>query len=297
MWIQVHYWGEVEYDLSVRRQLELLEALRRPKREKTEVKQDHHTAKEEKKDHLTFCHHPPLVTLGRSSTQEDLMGWEGSIFQSQRGGKATYHGPSQIVAYPIIDLCQKRAYLRPRDVHDYLRSLEKWLVHSLKELSIEAHSGATHSGATHSGATHSGATHSGATHSGATHSGATHSGATHSGATHSGATHSGATHSGEDGNTEATGPLLSTQSNDNLMTGVWVGEKKIACIGIAIKSWITYHGIALNLWEDTQAFKGISACGFQSDIMTSVEEVLGQKLDRKEVTAILEKQFKNTFGP
>ena len=215
-WVQVHNWGEVEYELSICRQLELVETLRKNK--------DH-------PDHLVFCQHPPVVTLGRSSTREDVMGWKGPISQSQRGGKATYHGPGQIVAYPIINLRRKRRTLRLQDVHEYLRALEKWLVDSLGELSIPAQSG------------------------------------------------------------------LDRTANNHLMTGVWVGEKKIACIGIAVKSWITYHGIALNVTKDPQAFQGIHPCGFQSHIMTCVEDILHEKRDKNTVMEILEDQFKQSFHP
>lgn len=65
-------------------------------------------------------------------------------------------------------------------------------------------------------------------------------------------------------------------------TGVWVKSQKIASIGIAVKRWITYHGLAFNLFKDPTAFQGINPCGFTSETMTSLEEVLKRKPSRSE---------------
>lgn len=66
------------------------------------------------------------------------------------------------------------------------------------------------------------------------------------------------------------------------LTGVWVEGKKVASIGIAVKRWVTYHGLAFNLFHDPLAFQGISPCGFQTNQMTSLEELLQKKVERKE---------------
>ena len=220
---KTHHWGEVAYNLSVVRQKDLLHKLA-----SSSEKDSSNAAREQ----LIFCSHPPLVTLGRSSSPSDVTGWKGPIFQSQRGGRATYHGPSQIVVYSIMDLRRGRAAFRPRDIHDYLRSLECWLAHSLKEFSIEVQLGSC---------------------------------------------------------------MSKNKFQGNTMTGLWVGEKKIASIGIAIKSWISYHGIALNLMTEKDGFRGIRPCGFESHVMTSMEEVLGKKLKRESVEEVLESQFKRHF--
>lgn len=73
------------------------------------------------------------------------------------------------------------------------------------------------------------------------------------------------------------------------LTGVWVGERKIASIGVAVKKWITYHGVALNVEQDPQAFSGINPCGFQKSIMTSMETELGQAPSRSELVSQIEK--------
>jgi lipoate-protein ligase B len=64
-------------------------------------------------------------------------------------------------------------------------------------------------------------------------------------------------------------------------TGVWVGSQKIASLGIAVKKWVTLHGAAINLDEDSQAFSGMKPCGFTKDTMVSLEKVIGKKVDRK----------------
>lgn len=70
-----------------------------------------------------------------------------------------------------------------------------------------------------------------------------------------------------------------TEAGGISLTGVWIGERKIASIGIAVRKWVTYHGVAINLTEDANAFRGIRPCGFSADVMTTVERELGHALD------------------
>ena len=153
---------------------------------------------------LIVCHHPPVVTLGKKADQSDLCGWTGEVFNIERGGQATWHGPSQVVIYPIINLSK-----RQNDIYLYLRNLEKSISVTLAEYQLEA-------------------------------------------------------------------------KGDPDNTGVWVNQKKIASIGIAIKRWITYHGLALNLYRDPLAFQGMSPCGMNTDDMTNLENESGIKVDRAE---------------
>lgn len=76
------------------------------------------------------------------------------------------------------------------------------------------------------------------------------------------------------------------------LTGVWVGDRKIASIGIAVKKWISYHGIAINVEADNKAFQGINPCGFQSSVMISVEECLGKPLPRDRLTQVLDQSLR-----
>lgn len=194
--MRVEDWGLVDYETSVKRQLELLEKI-----------------SDGAEECLVFCTHPPVVTLGRATTAEDLAGWSGETYESSRGGRATYHGPSQIVIYPILDLRRERAGFPVRDIHAYLRELEKAVVEGLHELGLPQAEART---------------------------------------------------------TEVGGVSL---------TGVWVGERKVASIGIAVRKWTTYHGVAINILQDASAFQGIRPCGFATGVMASVEELLGRPVD------------------
>ena len=182
-------WGTINYQEALQQQILLAENLK----------------KKQAKESIVLCSHPPVVTLGKQARPQDVLGWPGEIVEVTRGGKATYHGPSQLIAYPIIDI-SKRNF----DLHAYLRGLEKAICRTLAHYQITAV-----------------------------------------------------------GNVEA--------------TGVWVGNKKIASIGIAVKRWITYHGLALNVTYDPKAFQGISPCGFSTETMISVEQLIGEKINRSEL--------------
>ena len=80
-------WNLIDYQESTERQHQLVE----------------HIALGEQET-IVFCRHPSVVTLGRGSKSEDMQGWTGAITETSRGGRATYHGPGQIVVYPIVDL-------------------------------------------------------------------------------------------------------------------------------------------------------------------------------------------------
>lgn len=168
---------------------------------------------------IISCSHPPVVTLGRQSTPADITGWQGETVHIERGGKATYHGPGQLVVYPHIDLSK-----RNNDIHKYVRHLEDATVECLKPFGITA---------------------------------------------------------------------IGNPSRSPDTTGVWVGDKKIASIGIAVKHWVTYHGIAINLEKDPLAFTGINPCGFSTDTMITLEEHLGEKIDRQDFEKEFLKQLKD----
>lgn len=175
-------------------------------------------------ERLIFCNHPPVVTLGRGSSEDDLSGWSGETLETSRGGKATYHGPSQIVIYPILDLKNDHRTFKARDLHGYMRALEVATCEALQAIGIKDAEART------------------------------------------------------------------TKIDDLSLTGVWVGEKKIASIGIAVRKWVTYHGVAINVERDPLAFTGINPCGFQTSVMTCVEELLGEAT-RAELTAALKNSF------
>lgn len=78
-------------------------------------------------------------------------------------------------------------------------------------------------------------------------------------------------------------------------TGVWVGEKKIASIGVAVRSWITFHGFALNVSTDLSYFAKINPCGYHSSIMTSMKEQLGKEVSIADVKGSLTSIFGKIF--
>lgn len=159
--------------------------------------------KEQRQETLVFCSHSPVVTLGRGTQEGDVFAWKGKTIEVNRGGRATFHGPNQVVFYPIIKIQSK-------DLHGYMRVLEDAVVDVLSKYEVQAQG-------------------------------------------------------------KAIGDA----------TGVWVGERKVASIGIAVKKWVSSHGLALNLHQDDQAFTGIHPCGFKTQTMVSLEEVLGKPLSRE----------------
>ena len=177
---------------------------------------------------LIICSHPSVVTLGKKSTSSDILGWEGPIEEIERGGKATYHGPGQVVIYPILDLKRHN-----QNLSGFLEAMEKSMIDTLSFFELSA-----------------------------------------------------------EGNQERGKPDY---------TGVWVrtelGKKKIASIGIAVKRWITFHGLAFNLYHDPLAFSGINPCGFSTNSMTNLETLLNKKVDRSTFENLLIENLTSQFLP
>jgi lipoyl(octanoyl) transferase len=196
-------WGLIDYEEALNKQLELVELV----------------AEEKTPDTLIFCTHPAVVTLGRATQPGDVFGWQGPVREISRGGRATYHGPSQLVVYPILNLKNARAHRPAKDIGHYLRSLEQAIVDTLKDFGVEAQ-----------------------------------------------------------------GRSLQQKNGDEAPaeeTGVWVDRQKIASLGIGVRKWVTYHGAAINLTEDTQAFTGMRPCGFSQDVMTNLERLIQAPPDRR----------------
>lgn len=87
---------------------------------------------------IVFCKHPPIVTLGRSTKLDDLTTWSGAKLEVSRGGRATYHGPSQLVIYPIINLNFASPKRPAKDVTSYLRNFENAIVQMLENYGLKA---------------------------------------------------------------------------------------------------------------------------------------------------------------
>ncbi|MEY2507562.1 MAG: lipoyl(octanoyl) transferase [Verrucomicrobiota bacterium] len=164
-------------------------------------------------DELLLLEHDPVYTIGRTPDQSSLRGAAHlpyPLFPINRGGQATYHGPGQVMGYPIIDL--RRC---GQDLHRYLRWLEDLLVETLGETGITA----------------------------------------------------------------------STRTG---LTGVWVGDNKIASIGVGVRHWITMHGFALNVCGDLAPFNQIVPCGIANVTMTSIEKETGANFSVVELASRVE---------
>jgi len=167
-------------------------------------------------DALFLVEHHRVITVGRGWKGGGIYGDDFPVFEVERGGQATYHGPGQLVGYPILLLPEGR-----RDAHRYLRDLEQILIDALLAFGIRG-------------------------------------------------------------------------SRQEGKTGVWVGEKKIASIGVALRKWVTYHGFALNVSTDLSHFKAIDPCGMPADVMTSMEVVLDRPVLLDDVrTTVTQTFFKN----
>jgi lipoyl(octanoyl) transferase len=200
---QILDWGLIDYQQALDQQLQLVEEV---------------IANPDHQGYIVFCSHPHVVTTGRQTKPEDIFAWQGPVVEISRGGRATYHGPSQVMVYPILNLKNPRAGRGAQEIRGYLRDLEKAIVETLKEFGIEAV-----------------------------------------------------------GKTPQ--KKLDTDAETD-ETGVWVGRQKIASLGIAVKRWVTYHGAAINLDYDPEAFQGLNPCGFTSATMTCVETLLNSKIPR-----------------
>lgn len=200
--IQCEDWGLLDYQQASDRQLIYVDEVASGQRSET----------------IVFCSHPPVVTLGRGTKEGDITSWSGETITVSRGGRATYHGPSQLVIYPIINLAnENRTSVPAKDIHAYLRLLEQALIHALSELGIHAEA---------------------------------------------------------------------RNAEGSEYTGVWVGDKKLISIGVAVRKWVTYHGAAINCVNDPQAFSGIRPCGFTKETMLSLETLLGTKYDREKLISL-----------
>ena len=175
-------------------------------------------------DVLILLQHPHTYTLGRRATADHILWDERELAQRgvshywvDRGGDITYHGPGQIVGYPILNIRQ-----RGLDVHQYLRSIEAALIRALARFGVEA-------------------------------------------------------------------------GRDPAYTGVWVGGRKIAAIGVKVSRGVPCHGFALNVNTDLSYFDGIVPCGITDRSVTSLTELLGTPQRLESVLPVVVEAFAEVF--
>jgi lipoyl(octanoyl) transferase len=177
-------------------------------------------------DTLVFTEHEPVFTLGLRAGAENHLVWsaeqltrEGiAVARTNRGGDITYHGPGQIVGYPIVSLATHQ------DLHAYLRFLEQVLINGVGALGLAA-------------------------------------------------------------------------SRREGLTGIWLGTRKVAAIGVAVKRWVASHGFALNVNANLAHFQGIVPCGLSATegTVTSLQAELGHALDLAEVKSVLAGEFRTLW--
>jgi lipoyl(octanoyl) transferase len=175
-------------------------------------------------DTLLLLEHPHVYTLGRNAKKDNiLLSVEQlavravQVFEIDRGGDVTYHGPGQLVGYPILDLAQHR-----RDIAWYMRSLEEVPIAVARDYGIEA------------------------------------------------------------------GRLAGAP-------GVWVGNDKLAAMGVHISRWITSHGFAFNVNTDLRYFDWIVPCGLRAKGVTSLQKLLGRQIEMDEVAEKVVLHFGRVF--
>ncbi len=173
---------------------------------------------------LVVLEHPPVITKGVGTHAENLLVPESvlsangvEIVETDRGGDATYHGPGQIVGYPIVNL---RA--RGNDVHAFLCLLESIIISTLADYNLE---GERHG-----------------------------------------------------------------------LAGVWVGDKKICSIGIAVRGGVTYHGFSFNVSPNMAHFGFINPCGLDAQQITCLSRLIDPAPGIDEVRERVIKKFFEHFG-
>lgn len=179
---------------------------------------------EEIPDLLLILEHPHVITLGRRGNLSHLLvspdvleAMKIPLFHAERGGEVTYHGPGQLVVYPIFNLRDYGYRLT-----QYVSQLEEVTLSVLKDFGVEG-------------------------------------------------------------------------KRDSSNRGVWVAGEKIASLGVAIKRWVSFHGLALNYATDLKYFSLIEPCGLKGKKMTSMEKILGRRVPREELVERMGFHFKQTF--
>ncbi len=175
-------------------------------------------------DQLLLLEHPAVITLGRGGDAKNLLAPPDVLraqrvrfYQTTRGGDITYHGPGQIVGYPILHLGEGN-----RDIRKYVTKIEEVLIRTVADYGITA--------------------------------------------------------------TRVEGKR-----------GIWVGENKIAAIGVRIARWVTSHGFALNVNTNLEHFRLITPCGIRGAGVTSISHEIGREISTDEVRSVLVAKFAEVF--
>ncbi|HXP79691.1 MAG TPA: lipoyl(octanoyl) transferase LipB [Verrucomicrobiae bacterium] len=183
-------------------------------------------------DVLLQCEHPHAITLGRSGNisnlrapNEMLRRMGISFFETNRGGDITYHGPGQLVGYPILNLAEIR-----RDVAWYVRSLEEAIIRATAEFGVASKRVSGRTGVWVD---------------------------------------------------VAAGSTMHVRKEVKEVEEV-KNEEKLAAIGVHLSRWVTSHGFAYNVSTDLRYFDLIVPCGIAGKRATSLEKLLGRRVEMKD---------------
>ena len=167
-------------------------------------------------DTFLMVEHEPVYTLGKNANENHLLQSRDQsvdVFNIERGGDITFHGPGQLVGYPILDLSNYK-----KSISWYMRILEQIIIDTVSEFGIEA-------------------------------------------------------------------------KRIEGLTGVWVGDEKIAALGVRIRRWVTMHGFSINVNTDLTFYDGIIPCGIFDHGITSMEQLLCQPQDMEKVKKVVRSKF------
>jgi|Deesub1362B_J571_1020462.scaffolds.fasta_scaffold00004_456 lipoate-protein ligase B len=169
-------------------------------------------------DVIFFCEHSPIYTVGKSGKDypDTIDGIK--VYRVNRGGDITFHGPGQVVGYPIIKLDDRKLRLT-----DHIKIMEEAIINVLSEFGLNARWIKGHA-------------------------------------------------------------------------GVWVDNKKVASIGVAVDRWVTYHGFALNVNIDLSYFEKINPCGLDPIVITSISKETGKNIEVDDVKKRLRNSLEELYG-
>jgi lipoyl(octanoyl) transferase len=177
-------------------------------------------------DQFLLLEHPHVITLGRAANRANILADDVTraqfgveLFETGRGGDVTYHGPGQLVGYPIIKLLPGH-----QDIRRYVRNIQETLIRASRDFGVEA------------------------------------------------------------------------ESRGGDFVGVWVGDEKLAAIGVRISRWVTMHGFAFNVATDLNYFQLIVPCGIRGHGVTSLQKLLGRPVEMSEVIRSVTRHFGEVFN-
>ena len=172
-------------------------------------------------DTIFLLEHQPVYTIGRlrdQSSLRDPAALPYPLYETNRGGQATYHGPGQLVGYPILDLTP-----RGKDLHEHLRKLEDALILACHHFGVQA-------------------------------------------------------------------------SRREGLTGVWVENRKLASIGVGVRKWVSMHGFAINITQESlPPFFAITPCGLDGVSMSCLASEAGREITVAEAATVIDSKLRELF--